>query len=377
MLTGDIIAAVEAVAPRSWQEDWDNTGLQVGTPRTECTGVLVCVDVTPEVVDEAIERKCNLIVSHHPLIFKGLKSLTGRTPVEAAVMNAIAAGVSVYSSHTALDNAPGGVSYTMAEKLGARVLGALSPMKPKWYKLGVMVPVTAAESVRMAMFDAGAGTVAPGGKYDCCSFNTDGTGTFEAQPGAHPYVGKVGELHTEAEVKVEVMVPYPALSRVLENMRQTHPYECPAYELLQPLNPDPAIGLGVTAVLDERMKPAQFIDHVLKTFGARVARCSDYTRAMDADTLISRVAMCGGSGGEFIGDAVAAGAQAYITGDVRYHDFVDRQNDILIIDIGHYETEECAKDIFYRIITDKFAGLTVYKSEVGTNPVHYYGETEN
>lgn len=371
MLTGEIIAAIEAVAPRSWQEDWDNTGLQVGTPRTECTGVLVCVDVTPEVVDEAIARKCNLIVSHHPLIFKGLKSLTGRTPVEAAVMNAIAAGVCVYSNHTALDNAPGGVSYTMAEKLGARVLRALSPMKPKWYKLSVMVPVSAAHSVRMAMFDAGAGAIAPGGKYDCCSFNVTGEGTFEALPGANPFVGKIGELHTEAEVKVEVMVPYPALSRVLDNMRQTHPYECPAYELLQPLNPDPAIGLGVTAVLNEPLRPVQLIERVREVFGAKVARCSDYRRAMAGDTLISRVAMCGGSGGEFIGDAVAAGAQAYITGDVRYHDFVDRQNDILIIDIGHYETEECTKDIFYKIITQKFANFAVYRSQAGTNPVQY------
>lgn len=368
MLTGDIIAAIEAVAPAAWQESWDNTGLQVGSRLTECTGVLVCVDVTPQVIDRAIELKCNLVVSHHPLIFKGLKSLTGRTPAEAAVMNAIAAGISVYSNHTAVDKAPGGVSYTMAEKLGVRVRRTLAPMQPKWYKLAVMVPEADAESVRMAMFDAGAGSL---GNYDCCSFSTAGKGTFRALPGAHPQVGDIDELHAEPEVRVEVLVPHALADRVIQTMLDVHPYEVPAYDLLQPLNPDPAIGLGVVGTLDARMKPLDFIEHVKKTFRVPVARCTDFSRVMDADTPVSRVAMCGGSGGEFIGDAVRAGAQVYITGDVRYHDFVDRQNDILIVDIGHYESEECTKDIFCRIISDSFAGLPVHRTPEGDNPVRY------
>lgn len=368
MLTGEIIAAIEAVAPPLWQEPWDNTGLQVGSRLTDCTGVLVCVDVTPEVVDEAVSLGCNLIVSHHPLIFKGIKSLTGRTPVEAAVINAIAAGISIYSSHTAIDNAPGGVSYTMAERLGVKVRRALAPMEPKWYKLAVMVPAGDADSVRMAMFDAGAGSL---GDYDCCSYNTVGEGTFRALPGAHPHVGEIGDIHTEPETKVEVLVRHDLARKVVRTMLDVHPYECPAYDLLQPINPDPAIGLGVVGVLDERMKPLDFIAHVKKVFKAPVARCTPFDRAMDADTLISRVAMCGGSGGEFIGDAVSAGAQVYITGDVRYHDFVDRQNDILIIDIGHYETEECTKDIFYQIISQKFANFAVHRTNRGANPVQY------
>lgn len=264
MKIGDIISAIEAFAPLSLQESWDNTGLQVGIPDNECRGVLVCVDVTVDVVHEAINRGCNLIVSHHPLIFKGLKSLTGSTPVEVAVMTAICAEVAIYSSHTALDSARGGVSCTMAEMLGADVISALT---------------------------------------------TRDTLTFQ--------------------------------------------------------------GLGVVADLAEPMTPIQLLQHVQTTFGAKVARHTDYTHVMDDNTLITRIAMCGGSGGEFIGEAIEAGAQAYITGDVRYHDFVDHQDDILLIDIGHYETEECTKDIFYNIIKRQFADLPVYKSQDGTNPVQY------
>lgn len=368
MLISEIIAAIEAVAPRAWQEDWDNTGLQVGNAAVECTGVLIAVDVTPAVVDEAIRRGCNLIVSHHPLIFRGLKQLTGRTPVQVSVMNAIAAGVSIYSSHTALDSAPGGVSYRMADMLGVDVRTTLSPLRDRWLQLNVMVPRDHAESVRLALFDAGAGTL---GNYDCCSFTWSGSGTFAAKPGANPYVGVVGQLHTEPEDCVSVLVPAWLKDKVVDTMLQVHPYEMPAYQLLRLDNPMQGIGLGVVGTLRQRMRPAEFIDHVKRTFGAKVARCTPVHAAMDSDTLISRVALCGGSGGEFIGDAVAQGAQAYVTADIRYHDFVDRQSDILLVDIGHFETEQCTKDIFYQIISQKFANFAVYKSEDGLNPVNY------
>lgn len=265
MLISDIISAIEDVAPSAWQEDWDNTGLQVGDATAECTGVLIAVDVTPAVVDEAVRRGCNLIVSHHPLIFRGLKQIVGDTPLQTCVIRAIAAGVSIYSSHTALDNAPDGVSRRMAHMLGIDVDSTLTS-----------VPA------------------APHG-----------------------------------------------------------------------------VGTGVVGTLRSPMNPADFIAHVKRVFDAPVARCTHINAAMTHDTVISRVALCGGSGGEFIPAAVAAGAQAYVSGDIRYHDFVDRQSDILLVDIGHFETEQCTKDIFYQIISQKFANFAVYKSQDGLNPVIY------
>lgn len=368
MTNGEIIAAIEAFAPLGLQESWDNSGMQVGTKATECTGVLICVDVTPETVDEAIALGCNLIVSHHPLIFKGLKSLTGRTPAEAAVMNAIAAGVSVYSSHTALDNTRGGVSWRMAERLGVTVERALCPLPPRDEILSVMVPREAAESVRLAMFDAGAGA---DGNYDCCSFNVGGEGTFRPLPGSHPYSGRVGETYRADEVRVSVRMPSWLRGRVIDTMKQVHPYECPAYEVFAPVNPDPSVGTGVVGFLEKRLTAGDLLSRVKKAFNVPTVRCSDPTLVLGHDTPITRVALCGGAGGSMTDAAVAAGAQVYITGDIRYHDFADRRRDIFLMDIGHYESEECTKDIFYQIITEKFANFAVYKSAKGVNPVLY------
>lgn len=365
MKIAEVTAAIEAVAPRGYQEDWDNSGLQVGNGGVECTGVMICVDVTPAVVEEAVQAGCNLIVSHHPLIFKPLKSLTGKNPVEVAVMNAIAAGVSVYSAHTSIDNAPGGVSYTMAERLGIRVMRTLAPRDNVMRRISVMVPINDAESVRMAMFDAGAGAF---GGYDCCSFNVDGSGTYMPLEGSHPYAGTQGELHDEVETRIDVLAPYWLVDRVVEAMLGVHPYECPAWEVMQPVNKIDAIGLGAYGTLQKRLKPAALIELVKKTFGSKTVRC---TKPVDDDMLISRVALCGGSGGSMIGDAIAAGAQAYITSDVRYHDFVDYKDRILIIDIGHFEAEECTKDIFYQIITQKFINFAVHKSSTDTNSINY------
>jgi dinuclear metal center YbgI/SA1388 family protein len=367
MLIGEIIAELESFAPPAYQESWDNTGLQVGSRAVECTGVLICVDVTPAVVDEAISRSCNLIVSHHPLMFKGLKRITGATPVEISVINAIAAGVSIYSCHTAVDNAPGGVSYTMARMLGVDVRRVLAPIEPRWCKLSVMVPQAEAESVRMAMFDAGAGTI---GNYDCCSYNVSGTGTFRAKPGAHPFVGDIDELHHEPEVRIDVLVPNWLRSKVESAMLEVHPYEEPAYEFINIANTNSKVGSGIVGTLAERLTPRQLIEKVKATFGSPVVRCTHFD-ADDTDMLISRVALCGGAGGSFINDAITAGAQAYINSDTRYHDFVDYQNKILIIDIGHFESEQCTKDIFYQIITQKFTNFAVYKSQLEINPINY------
>lgn len=368
MLNGEIIAAIEAVANPAWQEDWDNSGLQVGSRADLCTGVLICVDVTEDVVAEAVQTGCSLIVSHHPLIFKGMKSIVGRTPAERCVLAAIRAGISVYSSHTALDNAPDGVSHVMAARLGVEVRRPLAPLPAQWLVLNVRVPQSHAESVRQALFDAGAGQM---GRYDGCSFNVDGTGTFRPLEGSDPHVGNVGEDHDEPETQISVIVPSHLQRRVESALLEVHPYETPAYEFLTVANRDPYVGCGVTGVLDERLKAADLITRVKEVFGTPVVRCTDIGRAMDPETPVSRVAICGGAGGSMIGDAISAGAQVYITGDIRYHDFLDCGGDIWLMDIGHYEGEQCTKDIFYQIITQKFPNFAVRKSQCGSNPVQY------
>lgn len=373
MLNGDIIAAIERFAPRSFQESWDNTGLQVGSPFDECRGVMLCVDCTPEVVDEAIARGCTLIVSHHPLIFRGLKHLTGSTPVESAVMKAITAGVSIYSSHTALDSTPGGVSYEMARRLGVSPVRVLEAMSPRWVRLSVMVPQSKADELRLALFDAGCGEIACGENgratgYDCCSFNIDGTGTFRPLEGSHPYVGAQDSMHFEPEVKISMLCSRNLLSRAQSVIREVHPYECPAVELIVLENTMPGIGLGIVGNLDEGLTAQQLIERVKQTFDSPVVR---HTSIADPQQKLRRVAMCGGSGGEFIPKAIAAGAQAYICSDIRYHDFVDYQREILLIDIGHFESEELTKHIFYHVITQNFANFAVYKSSVEKNPIKY------
>lgn len=391
MRIGEIISAIERYAPRDFQESWDNTGLQTGSPITECSGVLTCVDCTPEVVEEAISLGCNLIVAHHPLIFKGIKRLVGATPVEVSLIRAIESGISVYSSHTALDSTPGGVSYEMARRLGVTPVRALDPIAPRWVLMSVMVPVAKAEELRLALFDAGCGEIVcgPDGKatgYDCCSFNVDGIGTFRALDGSHPAVGEHLELHHEPETKISMLVSRRLLDRAREVIADVHPYESPAMEVIEMQNPIPAIGLGIVGNLAEPLTPMEFIERVKKTFGSPVVR---HTAIADPDVKLRRVAMCGGSGGEFIPKAMGSGAQVYLSSDIRYHDFVDYRNDILIVDIGHFESEQVTKDIFYHIITQKIANfadanglsgesprghcpqIRVYKSSAEKNPINY------
>lgn len=366
MLIADIIATIESFAPSAFQEDWDNTGVQVGTCNNECTGVLLCVDPSPAVVAEAVEKGCNLIISHHPLLFKGLKRITGANPVQETVIAAIKANVTIYSCHTAVDNTIDGVSYTMARMLGVTVTGVLAPMEPRFCKLSVMVPEAHADQVRNAMFAAGAGTI---GNYDCCSYNVSGIGTFLPKDGANPFVGTVNELHREPEMRIDVLVPVWLKNKVAGAMIAAHPYEEPAYEFVDITNRSSKIGSGVIGTLSDAISPLELVSKVKEAFNSPIARCTAVVN--NSQRRIRRVAMCGGAGGSFIQDAIAAGADAYITSDTRYHDFVDYKDRILIVDIGHFESEHCTKDIFYQIITQKFTNFAVYKSMLEINPINY------
>ncbi len=359
----DIIDAIEQVAPLPLQEGYDNAGLQVGDAGASCTGALLCVDVTPDIIREAVERGCNLVLSHHPLLFGGIKRLTGRTLQQQALIAAVKNDIAVYSAHTNLDSAPvEGVSLVLASLLGLVDVEPLQRITDKTLKLSVMVPEAHAVKVREAVCGAGVGRV---GCYSDCSFAVKGEGTFKALDGADPYVGEVGKLHHESEIRVDVILPSWLRDKVERALLDAHPYEVPAYEFVRLDNPLPA-GLGAVGRFPTAVDPMALVAKVKEVCSSPVARCTPVP-----DRAVTRVAVCGGSGGSLIGDAIASGAQAYITSDVRYHDFVDHRDDIFIIDIGHYESEMCTKQIFYHIVSEKFPNFALYYSELEKNPINY------
>lgn len=363
-----IISALEAWANPAIQEKWDNSGLQLGSPMDECTGVLVCLDVTPAIVEEAASLGCNLIVSHHPLFFKPVKKITGSTPAGAVAINAIAAGITIYSTHTAADSTRDGVSYILARKLGIKPIKALAPLEGQLVALSTTVPSGHAMAVQAALFDAGAGAL---GHYDCCSFATEGIGTFRPLPQSNPAIGQVGQAQTVDETEISVVLTADKMRAVEQALLDTHPYETPAYRFTPMLNTIADMGLGIYGTLetDEPMTQLQFAEHVKKALGCKGLR----TSAIDPDPelRIRRVAVCGGAGGEFIGRAIAMGAQAYVTADVRYHDFVDYRSQLLIIDAGHFDTEAPFKEAVAGLISGKFPNVTVHCTSTDDNPINF------
>lgn len=363
MKISQIIAELEDYAPLSLQENFDNSGLQVGDVSGEVRGVLLCLDVTENVVDEAIKKDCNLIVSHHPLLFKPLKKLTGKTCIERCVIKACKNDIVIYASHTNMDNAFGGVNYHLAEKIGLQNVRALSPKKDCLLKLVTFVPAAQAETVRNALFDAGAGQI---GNYDSCSFDISGSGTFRAGEDAHPYAGSIGEYHTEPEVRIETVVPAYKKSAVLRALLSAHPYEEPAYDFYTLGNEWEQVGSGIVGELSTPESEETFLQKLKSGFGLKALKHSPFTGKQ-----IRKVALCGGSGAFLIPDAIACGADIFITGEAKYNDYYDVDNRILLAVIGHYESEVPTKEIFYDIITKKITNFAVHFSTVNTNPVNF------
>ena len=362
-VVSDIIRTIEAVAPLAWQESYDNAGLQVGERSQEVAGILVCIDVTEAVVDEAIALGYNLIVSHHPLLFKGLKSITGSSYIERIVLKAIRHHIAIYAAHTNLDNAPGGVSFRMAQKLGLSSVRVLDPLPGLLMKLAVYVPTSHVEVVRTALFEAGAGHI---GNYDRCSFGQEGEGTFRAGLNAHPYCGSIGEMHREPETRLEVVLPVYAQNAVLEALKSTHPYEEPAYDLIPLSNRWEQVGAGVIGVLPEPTDEILVLEKLKETFEVGCVKHSPLH-----GRKISRVALCGGAGASLMSKAVAAGADMFVTGEIRYHDYFDFESRILLAEIGHYESEQYTKEIFCEIIQKKFPTFAIRSTQVDTNPINY------
>lgn len=363
MNIGAITDFLETIAPLSYQESYDNSGLIIGNKAMEATGALFTLDVTEAIVDEAIALGYNLIIAHHPLIFKPIKSINGRNETDRCIIKAIKHDIAIYAAHTNLDNAPQGVNAMICEKLGLSRTKILDPAGEMLRKIAVFVPLEHAEKVRNAMFEAGAGRL---GDYNSCSFNTPGQGTFKAGNSANPFVGSIGELHTENELRVEAICEKQDLSRIIHAMVQSHPYEEVAYDVYPLVNKNPYVGSGMTGEMGEPMDEMEFLHLVKRTFGPGCLKHSPLT-----GKKICKVAVCGGSGNFLISNALAAGADAFITGEIKYHDYFMAEGKILLIEAGHYETEQFTKDLLYQVIKENFTTFATRISSITTNPVNY------
>jgi dinuclear metal center YbgI/SA1388 family protein len=359
----DLISAIEVFAAPELQEDYDNAGLITGNGDWECSGVLCSLDVTLEVIKEAKTRNCNLILSHHPVIFRGLKRINGNNYVENIIIEAIKNDIALYAAHTNLDNVLLGVSGMIAKKLGLKDIQVLQPKNRLLRRLITFAPVDKAEEVRKAVFDAGAGHI---GQYSECSFNSEGTGTFKAEEGADPYVGEIGKQHQERETKIEIVYPFYLETQVVKALVQHHPYEEVAYDIFTMENMHLGIGSGVIGILESPMDEMTFLELLKDRFGAKGIR---YTGLLGKP--IQKVAICGGAGSFLIKKAIKNKADIYITGDVKYHEFFDAEEKIVVADIGHYESEQFTVELLCDLLLKKFPTFAVLKSSVNTNPVNY------
>lgn len=359
-----IIKYLEEMAPVSLQEGYDNSGLLIGDEDAECNKILVTLDVTEAVVEEAVRQNCNLIVSHHPLIFRGIKRLTGANYVERTVIAAIQNNVAVYSIHTNLDNILSGVNQKIADKLNLTHCKVLLPKEGTLQKLVTFAPNANAGTVRNALFDAGAGAI---GKYDECSFNIEGSGTFRAGNESHPFVGEIGKRHTENETRIEVIFPSFLQKKIVDSLKKAHPYEEVAYYIQSLENLEDSTGSGLVGELAEPVSEEELLHQLQSEFRLSVIK---HTKLLNQP--VSKIAVCGGSGFFLLPNAIAAGAQVFITGDVKYHEFFDADNRILLADIGHYESEQFTMDLLTELLQEKLSNFAVLKTEINTNPVTYF-----
>jgi dinuclear metal center YbgI/SA1388 family protein len=360
----ELIAAIEVFAAPELQEQYDNAGLITGNNSWQCTGVLCSLDVTVDVVKEAEKKSCNLILAHHPIIFNGLKKITGKTYVEQVLIEAIKKDIAIYAAHTNLDNVLLGVNGKIAKLLGLKDIAILQPKQKILRRLITFAPVDKAEQVRQAVFAAGAGHI---GKYSECSFNSDGTGTFKAEAGADPYVGEIGKRQFEKETKIEIVYPAYLELQVVKALIDNHPYEEVAYDIFSMENVHYGIGSGVVGVLEQPMGELDLLKKLKDIFHCQVIKHTALRQKP-----VQKIAVCGGAGSFLTKKALQAGVDFYITSDVKYHEFFDAEGRMVLADIGHYESEQFTIDLLQNLLAQKFPTFAVLKTAVNTNPVRYY-----
>lgn len=363
MTVNEITNILEELAPLAHAEDFDNVGLLVGNPSETVTGILVTLDTLEEVVDEAISKGCNLIVSFHPIIFKGLKRITGDTYVERVVLKAITNGIAIYSMHTALDNSKMGVNAKISEVLGLQNPKILIPKANTIKKLITYAPIDAVEKVKSALFKAGAGEI---GNYSNCSFSTEGLGSFTPGPETNPSLGKIGETHHEKEAQIHLIFSFEKEKAILNALFENHPYEEVAYEITTLDNTNQDLGMGMVGTLETPMDEMDFLKQVKSKMNAAVIRHS-----VLLGRKVRKVAVLGGSGAFAIGDAKRSGADVFITSDIKYHEFYQAEQQMVIADIGHFETEQFTKDLLVDYLIKKIPNFAISLSESITNPIKY------
>jgi len=364
MKLSQLTAYLESLAPLAYQEDYDNSGLIVGNPDKEVQQALLSLDCTEAIVDEAIDKGCEVIISHHPIVFRGLKKLNGKTYVERVIEKAIKNDIAVYAIHTNLDNVMDGVNARICEALELTNCRILAPKSGLLKKLVTYVPVDKAEQVRNALFHAGAGNI---GNYSECSFNAEGQGTFKGGEDSTPYVGEPGKRHYEDEIRIETVYPATIESKLLMALFLAHPYEEVAYDLYELTNQHNQVGAGMIGELEEEISEEEFLFVLKQNMQARVVR---HTALRGKN--VKRVAVCGGAGGFLLKNAISAGADFFVTADYKYHEFFDAEGRIVIADIGHFESEQFTAQLLYDVIRKKFPNFALRLTEINTNPIKYF-----
>ncbi|MBG40389.1 MAG: Nif3-like dinuclear metal center hexameric protein [Flavobacteriales bacterium] len=364
MKLAEIIKYLEQAVPLSYQESYDNSGLLVGDETMRINSVLTCLDCTEEVIQDAIDKKCNLIISHHPIIFKSIKQLVNRSYVERVVFKAIKNNIAIYALHTNLDNILDGVSYTFSERIGLSNVKILKKKNEGLSKLITYVPKKYFNKIQTSLFNVGAGKI--GDKYDQCSFYNDGIGTFRPLEEANPYIGENNKKTAQKEIKLELIFPTFLQKKVISVLHQNHPYEEVAHEIIPLKNPN-NIGSGVIGDLNDKMDVFDFFKLLKKEIPYSILK---HTNLIKKD--LKKIAFCGGSGSFLINEAINQGADIYISSDFKYHDFFEADGKIILADIGHYETEQFVAERIYRILKKNFPKLDVILTNIDTNPISYY-----
>jgi dinuclear metal center YbgI/SA1388 family protein len=364
MKVKEITDYLESIAPRSYQESYDNSGLLTGDPAQEVTGVLLTLDCIEQVVDEAIAKKSNLIIAHHPIIFTGLKKITGSNYVERTILKAIRNNIAIYAIHTNLDNVHTGVNKKIAQKIGLSNLKILAPKHDTLTKLVTFIPKKHTEAVLQALHTAGAGQI---GDYKNCSFQTEGIGTFMPTGGANPHTGKINQQEKVNEDRIEVIFSTHLESKIIGALKSAHPYEEVAYYLTRLANQNQEVGSGMIGELPEALEPIEFLKRLKNSMNLTTIR---HTRVLERK--VKKIAVCGGSGSFLLPKAIGAGADFYVTADFKYHEFFDADGKITVADIGHYESEIFTKELLKEILTEKFPTFAVNFSTTDTNPVRYF-----
>ncbi|MFC3880677.1 Nif3-like dinuclear metal center hexameric protein [Algoriphagus namhaensis] len=359
----DIISYLSKVAPPAYQESYDNATLITGNPSWDCSGILCSLDCIESVVDEAISLGANLIVAHHPIVFKGLKSLTGKNYVERTILKAIKSDIAIYAIHTNLDHVAHGVNKRISDRLGLQATTILQPKKNILNKLVFFVPKPEKQITLDAIYRAGAGQI---GEYTDCSFQTEGIGTFTPLKNTDPYIGSHGKAESVEEIRVEVVLPSHLSNKIIQAMKKAHPYEEVAYYLQTIENENQEVGAGMIGHLSIPMDEEDFLDYLKEKMNLTMLKHTALR-----GKKVGKIAVCGGAGIFLLGTAKARGADVFITSDIKYHEFFDAEGQLVLCDIGHYESEIFTKELLGELLSQNFPNIALYLTKVVTNPTSY------